>query len=524
MYQGNKAKITFGEFGLLTDISPDKQPQGAPIRANNVTFTNGNIQKAPGSLKWNSAALPAGIVAIHHWKPNLVTERYVAVTSNGSIYRGQDRQFGTAINTSVASTLTPNCIFAEGGLEDANNQRKLFLFTNGQTLPLVLDGDGTAFSTIAQPNTDWSTADRYPKCGIVHRGSLWAFAGQISYASSVSDHENFATPAFVDPVYPGEGGEILGGFVFKTKLFAFKDGGFVYTLNDSAASLNEWYWQKVGSNFGLSAPNAIDEVLNDLIAGNTTGTFNSYEATEKLGNVEAGDIVQQLDFESYLRGNTSKSGVLEQHVLYYGEKKQLFATYRSSYNTVNDMLIMFDFSKQRIRPAFWIKGSPQCLALYKDINQIERPMYGGADGYLYLMDREDRIEGSTAYIGEFQTPHVDFSWMGEQMASAEKHFDFLAVHYMPESSGNLSCDFYVDGRYIDTITFPMIQYDRPKLGTLLLGTDRLAQPNTETAIRQLSGTGRTFSARFYNSGSNESFQVPAITVMFRGGGESAQKV
>jgi hypothetical protein len=526
MYNGAKAKITFGEFGLMTDISPDKQPQGAPILANNVVFTNGNIQKAPGSVKWNQTALSAGIVAVHHWMPTLVQEQYIAVTDDGNIYSGRDRQFGSAINATVASTLTPNCVFAEGGAEDANNAKKLFLFTNGRTLPLVMSGNGTAFATIATPNEDWTDEATYPKFGVVHRGALWAFAGQRSYASSTSNHEDFsdASLSFVDGVYPGEGGELRGGFVFKTKLFAFKDGGFVYTLNDSDVSAANWYWQKAGSNFGLAAPNAVDEVLNDLIAGNVTGTFNSYAATEKLGSVEAGDICQQLQFESFLRGNTSKSGVPEQHVLYYGEKKQLFATYRSTYKATNDMLIMFDFARSaNVRPAFWIKGSPQCLALYKDSNQIERPMYGGADGFIYLMDREDRLEGSTAYTGEFQTAHTDFSWMGDDLASKEKHFDFLAVHYVPESSGDLSCDFYVDGRYIDTLTFPMIQYERPKLGTLILGTDRLGQ-NQETAIRQLSGTGRTFSARFYQSGSNQSFQVPAITVFFRPGGEGAQKV
>lgn len=69
----------------------------------------------------------------------------------------------------------------------------------------------------------------------------------------------------------------------------------------------------------------------------------------------------------------------------------------------------------------------------------------------------------------------------------------------------------------------MIQYQRPELGVLTLNTDRLAQANTETAIRQLSSTGRTFSARFYNSGSNQSFQIPAITVYFRSGGDKAQE-
>lgn len=526
-YEGNRAKIQFGEFGLLTDITPDKQPPGSLIQAKCITFSNGSPQKAPGGLRWNATAIGTGIVAAHYWQPTLNVERFIVVGENGKVLRGQDRQFNITANATIASVLTPNCVFAEGGAEDANNEKKLFLFTDGATNPWVLAGDGTAFATLAHPNADWTSTGTYPKFGVVHRGSLWAFAGQRGYASSTGNHEDFSntSAAFVDSIYPGEGGELRGGFVFKGRLFAFKDGGFVYLLDDSSPDLTDWVWNKVGSNFGLAAPNAMAEVLNDFYAGNTSGTINSYEATQKLGNVDAGDIVQELAFESHLRGNTSKVGVPFQHMLYYSEKKQLFATYRSGYYTYNDMLLMFDFGQTgRIRPSYWIKGSPQCLALYKDINQVQRPMYGDKDGYLVLMDQEDRVEGGSAYTGAFQTPHYDFSWLDQAMSAAEKHFDFLAVHYVPESSGDLSCDYFVDGRFMETITFPMIQYTAPKLGSLILGTDRLIQPNTETGIRQLHGTGRTISFYFYQSGSNQSFQVPAITVLFRGGGEKAQQV
>lgn len=526
-YSGTEVKINLGELGLLTDIAPDKVPPNALIQAKSVCFYNGAIEKAPGSIRWNATALGSGIVAAHHWMPTLVQERFIAVTENGAIYKGQDRQFNVTLNSSIASTLTPNCMFAEGGVESATAPKKLFLFTDGAATLKVLSGDGTAFSTISSPSSDWTASGSFPKCGVVHRGSLWAFAGNKSYASSTNNHEDFsnASAAFVDAIYPGEGGEVRGSFVYKGRLLAFKDGGFVYMLNDLDSDSNNWYWQKIASNFGLSAPNAIDEVLNDLLAGNTSGTINSYAASEKLGSVEASDLIQELGFESFLRGNTSKAGVPYEHVLYYAEKKLLFMTYRSAYYTYNDMLIVFDFGRPgQVRPSFWQKGTPQCLATYRDVNQIERPMYGDKDGYLHLMDAEDRLEGTAAYTGAFQIAHLDFSHVDQSLSLKEKHFDFLSVHYLPESSGNLSCDYYIDGRYVDTITFQMIQYTPPKLGSMVLGTDRLAQPNGETCIRQLYGTGRTFSAYFYNSGSNQSFRIPAITVSFRLGDEKAQQV
>lgn len=523
-YRGVSAKIPLGEVGLLTDMPSDKLPPNSLIRASNICYFNGSVQKAPGTIKWNASALDSGVVAVHDWWPTTTMQRMIAVTSAGYTYKGRDRAFGSALNTTSLGTLSPNCVFAEGGNESASANRKLFLFTNGLTNPYVLSGDGTAFAAISSPATDWAVG-RYPKFGVVHRGRLWAFAKQFAYASTTASHEDFTTAGYLSgSVYPGEGGELRGAYVFKGRLFAFKDGGFVYLLNDEDTDSDNWYWQKIASNFGLAAPNAVVEMLDDLVAGNTTGTLTSYAATQKLGSVEAADILQNAAVESFHRANTSKVGITEQHLLFYSEKKILLATYRTTYQTSNNTLLMIDVAREQPRISYWTKGSPSCLAFYKDENEILRPMYGDASGYVHLMDREDRLEGgATVYTGDFQTAHTDFSWHDGKLTSANKNFDWMAVTFTPEGTHNLSCDYYIDGRFVETITFPMAVDTNSQLDSLLLDTDRLNQANTETVIRKLSGSGRTFSARFYNAGSNQSFQVSSITVGFRPSGEQAQK-
>lgn len=533
-YLGLRVKVPLGEYGIITDVAPDKVPPGSLLQAINITFTNGSVEKAPGAYQWNQTALSAGIVGAHFWIPDnnaLMQQRFIAITSDGNIYKGRDRVFGSPINNTIASVLTPNCVFAEGGAEAASNPKKLFIFTGGVTQPYVLSGDGTAAATIATPATDWTSSSTYPRCGVVHRGQLWAFAGQISYASSGTNHENFVgAGTLANPVYPGEGGEIQGAFVFKSRLFCFKRGGYVYGLIDSDSNQLNWYWQKVASNFGIAAPNAVDEVLDDMLVGNTYGTLTSYKATFALGSVEAADVMQNNGFDKFMRQWVSKSGVPFEHLLYYGEKKQLFLTCRSTYAVQNDSILMLDFGRQgRVRPSIWTKGSPQCLAKFKDINQVERPMYGGADGFLYWLDYADRSEGqgggaNNAYNGAFQTQHLDFSHVDPALSAVEKQFDFIAVHYVPTSTtAQLSCDYYIDGRYIDTVSFKLAQYQRPALGTLTLGKDRLAAGNTETTMLPIRGAGKTLSAYFYNASANQTFQVPAVTVYFLPGGDKAQQ-
>src|SRR5690554_6792571 len=102
-YQGNTATLQLGELGLLTDLSPDKIPPNALTLANNVCFTEGAVQKAPGSLRWNEVALPAPVVAVHDWHPTSVRQHLIAATSTGHIYKGQDRTFSSAVNAGLGA-------------------------------------------------------------------------------------------------------------------------------------------------------------------------------------------------------------------------------------------------------------------------------------------------------------------------------------------------------------------------------------------------------------------------------------
>lgn len=524
-YGGASVTIPFGGFGLISDLAQTDRPAGSFLFARNITVNNGCAQKAPGTIKLNANALSAGIVALFDWWPITTLQRTIAVTSDGKVYRDEGSggfAAGVPITTGLG-TLTPNCVFVSAGQETAFANRKLFLFTEGRNQLKVLSGDGIAFTSITAPSADW-TAGHYPTTGNMHRSRLWAFAGQRYYASDTADHSNFATNFLAGSVYPGEGGEIRAAFVFKGRLFAFKDGGFVYGLIDTDSDSDNWYWQRIAANFGLSAPNGIIEVLNDMLAGNTNGTVTSYSASFALGNIEAADIFKDAGVENYIRENTSRSGLLQQHALYYAEKKQAFFTSRSGYRTSNDVLICVDYGRQIPRVTLWLKGTPQCLALRKDENEIQRPMYGDASGYIHLMDREDRLEGAASYVGAFQTQHLDFRFAEPALANKQKNFNYLSVTYIPESSGNLSCDYYIDGRFVETLSFPMIQDQNSQLNTLLLNTDRLSQVNQETFTNPLKGLGRTISFYFYNSGSNQSFQVCSITVGFKPAGEQAQKV
>lgn len=523
-YVGQVAHIPLGQLGLLTDVPPGEVPRGALIRANNISFETGTITKAPGSLRYNTQVLPAGIVALFDWWPNTTTQRLIAACSDGNIYRDiGDRVFSgaTPIATGLG-TLNPRSMFVEGGNETAGRDKKLFFFSGGLAQVKVLSGDGSTFATISNPAVDWVTPN-FPTVGLIHRNRLWAFMGQRAYASDTANHENHTSNNLTQNIFPGEGGSVLGVKVFKGRLFAFKEGGFVYYLDDQDTDSDNWVWRKLASNFGLSSPHGTIEVINDMIAVNESGSPISYNAVNALGDIESADVLRLLQIENYFRNSTSLTGVDGLHALYYEAKKQAFFTFRSSYRTNNDRLFHIDFNRESPRACFWTKDQADCLAVRKDINKILRPIYGSSDGYVYLMDREDRLVGSSSYTGEFKTGHMDFRFLDERIAAKNKLYDFIDIEFVPQGSWNLEIDVYIDGTFSETISVLMDVRD-DGLDTFTLDTDPLGREEAQVIRKPLHGSGRRISFHCRQSGSNQNFSIASLSVGFRMSAEQAARV
>ena len=522
-YTGQVAHIPLGDFGLLTDVPSGQVPRGALINATNVSYETGLVTKAPGSMRYNETVLPSPIVACFDWWPDTVTQRLIAACANGSIYRDiGDRLFSSA--SAIASglgSLTPKTMFVEGGQETSLRSKKLFFFS-GSSQVKVLEGDGSSFATIANPAADWVTPN-YPTIGLVHRNRLWAFMKSRAYASDTGDHENHTSNNLTQSIFPGEGGDIVGAYVFKGKLFCFKEGGFVYGLDDTDADSDNWVWRKLANNFGLASPHGIIEVGNDMLAVNESGSPTSYAAVETFGEIESADVLRNLQIEQYFRDTTSLSGLSVLHALYYEAKKQIFFTYRTGSRSTNNTLLHIDMNKQNPRAAFWPKDQADCLFLRKDNHKVQRPCYGSADGYVYFMDREDRLVGGSAFTGEFKIGHTDFRFLDERLAHKNKIYDYLAVEFLPTGLWDLEVDVYIDGTFSETINFKMDVRD-DGLGTFTLGSDALGREEAQTIQKPLHGSGRRISFHCRQSGSNQNFAIASFNVGFRASAEQATRI
>lgn len=526
-YRGQTFTIPLGQQGLLTDVAPGLVPSNALIKASSVTLNLGSIEKAPGASAYNTQTLTNEIVALVDYWPNSVTQRMFAATSAGNIYRDiGDRLFssGTAVKTGLGP-LTPQTMFVEGGNETAGNPKKLFFFS-GTSQVQVLEGDEATFAAISNPASEW-TSPSFPTGGIIHRNRLWAF-GAINaparvYASDTGNHEQFTSNILSFEVFPGEGGRIIAAYVYKGRLFFFKEGNFIYYLNDEDPDSDNWYVTKLSSGFGIAGPHAVMQVVDNIFAMNSSGSVTDLQAADTFGDVEAADIFSRLQIEQFVRSNVALSGLENTHALYYPAKKQAYLTGKSMYGATNNLLHVLDVSGQGARFMFWHHISASCLALRRDINNVQRPMFGGTDGYVYLMDREDRDVGGSGYEALFKTPHIDFRELDSGLTFKDKIFDFLAVEFVPQGSWNVTVNVYIDGEFSEAITVPMnVRSDG--LDTFELDTDELGREEAQTIMKPLHGIGKRISFEITNSGTRENFRICSLTVGFRVAGENQTRL
>ena len=338
-------------------------------------------------------------------------------------------------------------------------------------------------------------------------------AVQITSMTVINTSYDSAPPTF--SVFPGEGDGILSAYVYRGLLFIFKKPFGIYVLDGRDPSTSNWTLARYSDAFGVAGPHSILQILGDLVAGNSNGSYTSLQASDKFGDFNAGDILQNAKVEEYIRDQFNFTGIPYSQCVYYPEKKIALFTGQSSSTLTRDRILAIDVARDNPRISIITKDQPNCLALRKDSQGISRPMYGDASGFVYLMDQATYNVAGTSYLGEFQTAYTDFGQVDQSLAGKNKIFDFLEVNYVPTGNNNFYIGVYVDGELRQTLTFGQVL--GVALDTFILDVSSLAGEAIGNRNRKQlkSCTGNKISFRVYNNSSNEAFQVERLIVSFR---------
>jgi len=529
-YIGQRVRIPVGRGGLLTDQNQSDIPPTNLIEATNIEIRNGIVQKELGSRKFNNTALSgtSGIVALIDWHPNTVKQAFVAVTRDGKVWYVPDAETTTEIVPAAGDlapvTLNPTTqtFILTGGSESSTKNRKLFIFTGNDPVQ-VIDGTALVRKNIANPPTDWSGTNQ-PTFGFIHKSFMLAFGNRNDpfrvYISLATDHENFTDSVKNFTVDPGEAQGLISANVYKGRPFLFKFPQGINSVDDSAADPASWFAPRLTDELGAASIRSAAQVLDDLFIANSTGSITSASASDKLGDIEAGDILRNLKVENFIRTQVNQAGLSDRQAIYHSERKYAFFTYRSAGGIKNDRIVKLDMSQTPAAVTITDKDQPNVIIM-RQVKTVLKPFYGADDGFIYEMDREDRNVASVAYEGLFQTPHMDLGFIDPLLAEQNKVFDFLEVSFYPTGTWDLSVEVQIDGRVKETITFPL-SYD-PVLDDLELDSEQLHGPVARSVRKRLHGRGRRISLKCSNNGLNENFKISALTLYFRVSDENAKE-
>lgn len=383
--------------------------------------------------------------------------------------------------------------------------------------------NGSTFAEFAIP-TAWAVGDGTEGGGNNSYYAIRVLAttagGQAVKANSLTVTNTLfsaAPPTF--SVFPGEGDGLLTAYVYRGLLFLFKKPYGVYILDGTDPDTANWSITRFSDAFGVASPHSVLQILGDLVAANSNGSITSLQATQKYGDFDAGDVLQNAKVEEYIRNQINFAGLPYSQALYYPEKKIAMFTGQSSSTLTRDRIIAIDVSRDNPRVYLINKDQPNCLALRKDSQGISRPMYGNASGSVYLMDQLTFNVDGSSYLGEFQTVYTDFGQVDASLAGKNKIFDFLEVNYVPTGNNDFSVDVFIDGEFRQTLNFT--QFLGNELDEFILDVDTLAGDPIGNRNRKplYSCTGNKISFRFYNNASNESFQIERIVVGLRASAE-----
>lgn len=525
-YAGQIATLVFGDGGLKTDDPQNKLLPTDLITAKNIDFTNGLVEKDPGSVRFNQSPLPSGVVAGFDWWPDDVTQRMIAVTRAGNVYKYKSG-FLPAISITPGSGAPANLVagnqtlLVAGGNEVTGNPRKLFIFSGAA--PQVIYGDAEVRNNLTKPALDW-TGSNQPNFGIIHRSRMVAFGNRnfphSVYFSSGTDNEDFQTAAsFVTSCNPGEAEKLIGAMVYKGKLFVIKYPYGVYQLVDDDPLATNWYFVKIQDELGAISQHSVAPIINDVLVANANGMISSLSAVLDFGNLRSGEILYILRAEGLVRDNFNPQGLQDRHMIYYSDKKQLLATYRSTGNIYSNNILKIDFlNPQRPKVAYSDKDQANFLAQRKDDFGVKRPFYGSEDGYIYLMDRKDRSVAGTGYELDFQTPHLDFSHIDVRLGDVNKLYEFLEVDYEPTGDFDLTVEVYIDGLLAKTMTFNMNGFSN--LDSFILDQYKLDPETLKQRRLPLNVSGRRISIRGLNSNSGENCKIARMHVYYRISGQN----
>mgnify|MGYP001615418770 CR=1 FL=1 len=514
-FEGQIVELPLGQDGLTGSNNIAAISPAAFIDATNIAYDSGAIRKEGGATKYNTSVISGAPTVLGGWDwfPTAGVQRMVVYTSAGTLLKDSGAgTFATTLKSGLNTTCVP--VFVEGGQEAGTNARKLFTF-NGANVVQVLNADGATTSDITTPPADW-TGSTQPISGCIHEGRLWGALNNRVYYSLPTNHEDFTTAGSGSlAVFPGEGERIVQIMSYKGILIIWKSPRGIYAIDTTSVTVADWRVARITLNIGSQGPLTAVATEDDVLFVDSGFNFQFLSGIQEFGQLGSKNLSNIHYFTEYLRAVANFGRMDKVRGVYYAARREAHFTVSALGSAVNSARVVVDFNRPDI-PRFRWSPRDVCESIWmrRDTSGIPRPLIGDNAGFVWFLDQPARSKDGLGFLGQFQTPHTDFSFADPTLAVRRKSGRFLEL--VANQTGNWAThvDIIWDGTSVQTVDFNM-GTSGVALGTFIIGTDKLGGAIAAAIRHRIVGSGRRLSLRFYNNGVSEDFSISKAFVGFQ---------
>lgn len=525
-YRGFTARLPIGQLGFTGTQNPSQAQPGHFVFVDGAELEGGLIRKEGGAIKLNSTPLGGAIVSGINWSPLAAVTRDVVFLSNGSVLRDDGSgTFATTLVSGLTNQRDPPPWFLPCGGESVGDARLLFMFSAANQVQ-VLAGDSLTMAPIATPPADWAAT--FPTFGTLHSGRVFA-GGNASdphriYYSTLTDHEDFTgAGSGTFAIYPGEGERLVAAMSFRGALVLFKYPTGIYVLNTTDPQPANWVLTVLTRAVGTLNQHSVVQIEADTLYLDRIGNIHSLVATDTFGDVTTSDIGDSNDISPFMRTTMNMDALGRIQAIWYPSKNQAWFAMSRLGTSDNDFRFIVSFegmTQQGPVPKFFMSRRDICISLWvrPDADNVPRPVFGDAAGFIWLADQESRLKDGVGYPVRFETSNMDLAFLDPSLATRWKTGQFLELCLEPVGDWDLTVEVYWDDLLTDTVQFPMIAGGAP-LGQFELDTDTLGSTEVRSIRKRIAGSGRRIKIIGSNEGDGQDILVSDFYLSFVVGDE-----
>lgn len=497
----NAAKLGPGHFSYVEGVDIDGEV----------------LVKDGGAEKLNVSALAAAVLSGMHWTPAPGNLNDVVVLANGQIRRDVGLgTFPTLMATINAPVLYPPHFVKAGG-EAVGATRKLFVFSDSDQVQ-VISGTAATANDISTPPADWAAS--FPTFGVQHAQRLWG-GGNASdphriYYSTVGDHQDFTgAGSGTFSIYPGEGDQIVGGLSFRGLLVLFKYPKGIYVVDTRDPAVANWSVQKLNSAVGAAGPHCIVQISNDVLVLDTAGNFHLMSTINDFSDVSTSDVGRKQNIAPFMREQINLLGMRKAVGVWYASKAKAWFMVPLIGSNDNNLRIMLDFNNPNEGARFYLSRRDVGKAMWMRPNPagVEKPVLGDEDGFVWLMDTEERNKDGVAYTMRLETSDNDFAHVDPELSARTKNGAYLEITADIVRNSFLNVTPIWDG-FPGQPMIITLGSQGAALDAFVLDIDVLAAAGTVTVGHRLNGQGRRLKLVVENNVLDDEVRISEFKIGF----------